>query len=139
LKRKKNQNSIGVKFFSGLFFIAGVGILVWIGLSLGKEAYRKRQIQNEIGGLQKQIEQMKQDNSDLTNLVSYLSTSQFQEKEARTKLDLQKNDEKMIVLRKSLDPQLKNSGASQDSNQIVEAPNAPNWQKWLGFFFSQKN
>jgi len=128
-----------VKFFSGLFFIAGVGVLVWIGLSLGKEAYRKRQIQNEISNLQKQIQQMSQDNSDLSNLVSYLSTSEFQEKEARAKLDLQKDDEKMIVLRKSLNPQMKNSGVSQDLNQIVEAPNMPNWQKWLGFFFSQKN
>ena len=103
MKRKnREKTNSSAKIFSGIFFLAGLAVLVLIGTSLGKEYYRKRQIQKEIDGLQAQIGQLGQQNGDMENLISYLSSTDFQDKQAREKLNLQKSDEKMIVLRKDV-------------------------------------
>lgn len=138
-KRNRDKTKFSTRIFSGFFFFVGLVVLVLIGISLGKEFYRKRQIQKEIEGLQAQIDQMDQKNSDMENLISYLSSTDFQEKQAREKLDLQKSDEKMIVLRKDVaqpDSQPENSG---NSPQAPPEDNSPNWQKWWRFFFGAKS
>ena len=122
-----------------MFFLAGLAVLVLIGISLGKEVYRKRQIQKEIEGLQSQISQMGQQNGDMENLISYLSSTDFQEKQAREKLNLQKSDEKMIVLRKDVvqpDSQPQNTAVNP---QAPPEDNSPNWQKWWKYFFAAKS
>ena len=122
-----------------MFFLAGLAVLVLIGISLGKEVYRKRQIQKEIEGLQSQISQMGQQNGDMENLISYLSSTDFQEKQAREKLNLQKSDEKMIVLRKDV---VQPDSQPQDTAVNPQAPpedNSPNWQKWWKYFFAAKS
>lgn len=122
-----------------MFFLAGLAVLVLIGISLGKEVYRKRQIQKEIEGLQSQISQMGQQNGDMENLISYLSSTDFQEKEAREKLNLQKSDEKMIVLRKDAavpENQPQNGAAAP---QAPPEDTSPNWQKWWKYFFASRS
>jgi len=138
--QRENSNKTGffARFFSGMFFIVGLTILVLIGVSLGKEAYRKRQIQKEIEGLEAQISQLGQENSDMQNLISYLSSTDFQEKEAREKLNLQKSDEKMIVLRKDVVPQNNQPTGSGENSQVQPGDGTPNWQKWWKHFFENK-
>lgn len=137
-RRHLDKTNSSAKLVSGIFFLAGLAVLVYIGVSLGKEIYRKRQIQKEIDGLQAQIDKMGQENGDMGNLISYLSSTDFQEKEAREKLNLQKSDEKMIVLQKEVAPQ-----ASQPENDANNPPapaedTSPNWQKWWNHFFGNK-
>jgi len=140
VKRKnREKTNTSAKIFSGMFFLAGLAVLVLIGISLGKEVYRKRQIQKEIEGLQSQISQMGQQNGDMENLISYLSSTDFQEKQAREKLNLQKSDEKMIVLRKDVvqpDSQPQNTPINP---QAPPEDNSPNWQKWWKYFFAAKS
>ena len=138
--RKNNENKKGIKIFSGLFFLAGLGVLVAIGISLGKETYRKRQIQKEVEELQSEIQKINHENSELSNLISYLSTQGFQEKEAREKLNLQKENEKMVVLKKNPEPQ----NGERPENNPQNSPSSsekmdPNWKKWLNFFFAKNN
>jgi len=138
MKRKNgDKTKLSAKIFSGFFFLAGLVVLVLIGISLGKEAYRKRQIQKEIDGLQSQIGNLKQENGDMENLIGYLSSTDFTEKEAREKLNLQKNDEKMIVLRKDV-VQPEDRPQENSNPQIQPEDNTPNWQKWWRYFFETK-
>jgi len=137
-KRNSQNSNLSARIFSGIFFLAGLTVLVLIGISLGKEAYRKRQIQKEIDGLQIQISQMSQENSDMENLIGYLSSTDFQEKEAREKLNLQKGDEKMIVLRKDA-VQPNNQPEKAESAVVAPEDTSPNWQKWWRKFFAAKN
>ena len=137
-RRQKDKAKTSSKIISGLFFVAGLVVLILIGISLGKEAYRKRQVQKEIEGLQSQIKDLGQENGDLNNLIAYFSTPQFQEKEAREKLNLQKDDEQMIVLHKEL--AAKNQPpAPADQAPAAQNDNSPNWRKWLNFFFTSQN
>lgn len=136
MKKKYNEKTkLSARIFSGIFFLIGLSVLVYIGISLGKETYRKQQIQKEIDGLQAQIGQLRQENSDMENLTSYLSSREFQEKEAREKLNLQKNDEKMIVLRKEVVPQDSQSENDADTPQAPPEDNTPNYLKWWKHFF----
>lgn len=113
-------------------------MLVLIGISLGKETYRKHQIQKEIDELQSQIEGLNKENSQLGDLLSYLSSSDYQEKEAREKLNLQKADEKMIVLQKEIGAQQSKNENVNSNEQAPVEDNSPNWQKWWKFFFTPK-
>lgn len=122
-----------------MFFLAGLAVLVLIGTSLGKEFYRKRQIQKEIDGLQAQIGQLGQQNGDMQNLISYLSSTDFQEKEAREKLNLQKSDEKMIVLRKDVAAPNSQPQNIASNPQVPVEDNSANWQKWWKYFFASKS
>lgn len=133
--KNREKTNLSAKIFSGIFFLVGLSVLVYIGISLGKEAYRKRQIQKEIDGLQAQIGQLKQENGDMENLTSYLSSTDFQEKEAREKLNLQKSDEKMIVLRKDAVQPNSQPNIGADNLQAPPEDNSPNWQKWWKYFF----
>jgi cell division protein FtsL len=135
VRRQKEKAKTNNKLISGFFFVAGLVILILIGISLGKESYRKRQVQREVEDLQSQIKQLGQENGELNNLIAYFSTPQFQEKEAREKLNLQKDNEQMIILHKA--PSEKNqSRASDDQATSAQEVNSPNWQKWLNFFFN---
>lgn len=136
-KRKKEGGKTSAKIFSGIFFAVGLVVLVFIGVSLGKETYRKKQIQKEIGKLQTEIAKVGQENREMENLISYLSSPEFQEKEAREKLNLQKENERMIVLRKELNQRKENEEVNQDSKTALNEDNSPNWQKWLKFFFGK--
>lgn len=138
-KKFRDKTKLSTKIFSGVFFLAGLTVLTLIGISLGKETYRKRQIQKEIGGLQSQIEQLKQENSEMENLTSYLSSTDFREREAREKLNLQKNDEKMIVLQKDVVPPNGNPNNSAGNAPVAPEDPSPNWQKWLKYFFASKS
>lgn len=139
MKREKNNKvKLSTKLFSGLFFLIGLTILVFIGISFGKEAYRKKQIQSEIESLQAKIEGLNNENSDMEKLISYLSSNDFTEKEAREKMNLQKEDEKMIVLRKDA---ILPEAQSQDNDPISQPESkdtSPNWQKWWNHFFAYK-
>ena len=126
--------NLSARIFSGIFFLAGLVVLVLIGISLGKEAYHKKQIQIEIDGLQSQISQMSQENSDMENLIGYFSSVDFQEKEAREKLNLQKDDEKMIVLRRDI-VQPNNQPEKIENTSAAPEDTSPNWQKWWKIFF----
>ena len=119
--------------------LGAVGIIVWIGISLGREAYRKKQVQGEIDSLQSEIGKVNQQNSDLKNLVSYLNTPAFQEKEARDKLNLQKQDEKMIVLQKDAQAANTVTPAGNNAQNSTNNENLPNWKKWLQYFFEAKS
>lgn len=136
MKRRNSERKTGVRIFSGLFFLAGLTVIVLIGISLGKETYRKRQIQKEIESLQTEIQTLNKENSEINNLISYFSTREFEEKEAREKLNLQKEDEKMIILRKELEAQKNEKGNKGLPVQTPEEDKSPSWQKWLNYFFS---
>lgn len=140
MAREERENKRGLSFFSSLFFLVGLGILVMIGISLGKETYRKRQIQKEIEKLQAEIQKINQENNELSNLISYLSTQEFQEKEAREKLNLQKEDEKLIMLRKETEaqPSPTQSGKQDSISQNTAPSRTSNLKDWLVFFFADK-
>ncbi len=118
---------------SGLFITVGLAVVVFIGVALGKETYRKYQIQKEIDSLQQEAEKVSEKNQELRQLIEYYQTDAYKELEARKKLGLQKKGEKVVIIKSSPENYL-----NKTSNlECAESKNASNLEKWWRYFFRE--
>ena len=105
-------------------------ILIGIIAAVGKESYRKYQIDKEVGGIKKEIESLKEENQALSNLLDYFNSEESLEKEARLKLNLLKEGEKLVIIT----PNKKTDSENQLSEDIEEKQPS-NFEKWLKYLF----
>jgi cell division protein FtsB len=105
-------------------------ILIGIIAVVGKESYRKYQIDKEVEGIKKEIESLKEKNQALSNLLDYFNSEESLEKEARLKLNLLKEGEKLVIIT----PNKKTDSENQFSEDIEEKQPS-NFEKWLKYLF----
>ncbi len=119
------------KFTSSKFFIF-ILILIFIGVitAATKESYRKYQISKETTGLKKEIESLKEENELLSNILDYLNSEKSLEKEARLKLNLLKEGEKLVII--APDKKTDSENQSQKDIQETQSSNFKNWCGYLG-------
>ncbi len=93
------------------------------------ELYRQKvEVDNEIARLQQQADTLNHDNQQLSELIKYLDTPEFQEKEAREKLNLKREGEQVVIL-----PEDDGNGhVAGAAEQELSNP-----QKWFNYFFGQ--
>jgi cell division protein FtsB len=138
------KKNLKTKFLSSrVFIIIGICLLVFIGFSLGKETYRNYQIEKEIQALEEEISGLEKNNDNLTHLIEYFKTESYQEKEARQKLGLQKEGEKVVVItEENIEPEefeTENTENSiQEFNQSgeIQKEEISNPRKWWNFIFT---
>jgi len=114
--------------------------LSFILVSLGKAVYRKYQINQEIEKIKTDIARLEGENEKLLDMVEYLKTNEFLEKEAREKLNMSKDGEKIIAIpffeEKKKEPEkLKN--ISQEKTTEPKK-NMANYQLWWNYFFGEE-
>lgn len=110
-----------------LLILAALGVLSYF---FSIEFKKRYVVEREIQNMDKQIAGLEKNNSELSNLIGYLQSPSFQEKEIRQKLNLQKPGEHVVVL-----PSEKTDGTLQSAAQDGAAQK-PNWQKWWDYFFN---
>ncbi|NTW27431.1 MAG: hypothetical protein HGA36_03835 [Candidatus Moranbacteria bacterium] len=119
--------------FVVIFFIAGIVFAVFISTSAVREAYRSKTIEKEIETLKHEAQRIQNENDAMTERIAYFQTPEFQEKIAKEKLNLQKPDENVVVVKKGIG-QLPQVAAATD--EIVEdTDNRPIYLKWWDLFF----
>jgi cell division protein FtsL len=98
--RKKNKGKILTGLFLTPYFFTLVCLIVIavIILPVYKNAKQRFAVNNEIGDLQKQINNLESSNNDLAKMETYLQSDQYAEKEARINLGLKKPSEKVAVI-----------------------------------------
>ena len=113
------------------FFQSKLGTLVLMGLFVSvvfagaKALSQKYQTDKQVRQLQARTDQIKSDNSQLSDLVNYLGTTQYQEKAAREQLNLKKPGEVVV-------------GLPQDQPVVAAAATTvqiSNSKKWYDYFF----
>lgn len=119
------------KFTSSKFFIF-ILILILIGVitAVTKESYRKYQISKETAGFKEEIESLKKENELLSNILDYLNSEKSLEKEARLKLNLLKEGEKLVIIT----PDKKTDSENQSLKDIQETQSS-NFKKWREYLF----
>ncbi len=135
--------NLKTKFLSSrVFIILGICLLVFIGFSLGKETYRNYQIEKEIQALEEEISSIEKNNDNLTHLIEYFKTESYQEKEARQKLGLQKEGEKVVVItEENIEPEELEMENTEDSieefnqSEEIQKEEISNPRKWWNFIF----
>jgi len=98
--------------------------------ALGRESYFNYRTNQEIEKLQEEIDEMQKSNSDLSEMEKYFQSEEFLEKEAKLKLNLVREGEKLIIVK-----QEENQPSSEDVQNDTE--NIPNIQKWWLYFFGK--
>ena len=123
-------------FFSILFAVAGIIIAGWISYLSFKESKRNNQINAEIDSLKAEAENLRQNNQEMTDKISYFETPEFQEKMAKEKLNLQKEGESVAVIKPN--PSLRNDQTGEDNNigKVSGSVESPAYKKWWNYFFN---
>lgn len=120
----KMKKSAPSWFFVFVLFLILIGVIT----AFGKESYRNYQLSKEVAGSKGEIEILKKKNEILSNLLDYFSSEKSLEKEARLKLNLVREGEKLVVISQ----QEKNNAENQFSGGVQKAYFS-NFKKWLKY------
>ena len=131
--RKRKKSFISKIFSFRLFVLAGVLVIVFLGVNLGKEYYREHQVQKEINSLQEEIEALEKNNYKLSQLAEYYKTDEYKEAEARKRLNMKKEGEKVVIIK----PSSVSLEQSEDEDGF-DSESLPNYIKWWNYFFATK-
>ncbi|MBT3690076.1 septum formation initiator family protein [bacterium] len=132
----RNSN-IGKQLFNSksLLFVSLL-ILVFFSFNLINEVINRRELQSDIKALDEEISKLENKNQELSSLIGYFETLDFVEKEARTKLNLRKPGEKIIVI---TEDELTEDNESFFDSAVLTSANIihlTNPQKWWNYFFN---
>lgn len=128
--KKVTQNKI--------VFVISIFILVFIGISFFKVFLRQQKANQDISRLIEQIKELELRNRELLDLIEYFKTDDFIEFEARTKLNLQKEGEKVVII-----PETSNNVNKSDDQKAIKQPNNyqeqdSNLRRWWNYFFGKE-
>lgn len=107
-------------------------IFIFVLIALGKESYRYFKITREIKDLEKKIEDLGKSYEELSRIKEFYQSEEFLEQEARQKLNLVKEGEKVIIVASG---QENLESGSQPQSQ----PKIPNPKLWWKYFFGKNN
>jgi len=131
--KKKKKSDLANKIFSfRLFILIGVLVVIFLGTNLGKEFYKKHQIQKEIDSLKGDINSLEENNYKLSQLIEYCKTDEYKEAQARERFSLGKEGENLIVMIES------SSSDNEIEKKINDSEKLPNYRKWWNYFFAAK-
>lgn len=131
------------------FLIVINGLLIlFVGVTLGREFFRTQEIQQDIDALQTQANALASRNIALSELQTAVQTESFIEREARLKLGMKKSGEEVVVIQEAGEA----GGSSQEAGDGTTNENDPlnfvlekqesqtrvaNASKWWYYFFDK--
>lgn len=92
------DNFIKKVLHSRLFLVISSIFLILAGFGLFKIIVKRVGVNREIANLEQKIKDLEEHNLELTKLVDYFKSDDFEEREARLGLGMKKPDEKVVVL-----------------------------------------
>ncbi len=130
--KKKIKLDLKAIYNSKLFLVGALIVLVFISISFAQELIRRAEINREIEKLRSEVSDLEERNADLADVITYLNSPNWQEKESRTKLNLKKEGENVVITPYQETNELSNE------NIIINQPLAQvsNPQKWLNYFIN---
>lgn len=125
------------------YLIRGVLVLlfflvVWVLYVSSKQIERNRRIEQEVSSLQGEADRIRRENENLSEKISYFSSADFKEQEAKEKLGMKKTDESVVVIKPR--PEETENTAVQKKESSAPATKdtlSPNYRKWWRLFFQQ--
>lgn len=116
-----------------VYFLIGVIFAVIISYSAVMEAYRNKKIEAYILELEQEKEKIQKENDSLTKSIAYFETAEFQEKIAKEKLNLQKKEEGVVIVKPGVEK--KQTQHVEEGERDDIEPEQSNYKKWINFFF----
>ncbi len=104
------------------------GMLILVMVVAARLLLQKQEVDREISKLQAETDAIEKNNRQLSELIQYLGTAEYAEKEAREKLNLKKEGEHVVVLPKD---------SSENMVATNTVDNESNPKKWFNYFFGE--
>lgn len=122
-------------YYSKWFLIICLVIIILFSWSAIGDYYRQDDLREDITDLNQEIEDLAKQQIDLIDTLAYVQSSDFIEIEARTKLNLRKPGEKIIIVSNSDDIERLQSDNQVNINKLIDTGQS-NFKRWLQYFFS---
>lgn len=128
-----NKNLKLIILNSPFWLIVGFIIFIFSFSAFLKITWQKMEIQGQIDKLKSEAERLEADNKDLTAYMDYFASESFKEREMRLKLNLQKPDERVIIISRE-ENKAKNEipVLTEDKYRVIS-----NIKKWREYFFGK--
>src|SRR3989338_7473616 len=133
---EKNNSTIYQKLLkSKIFFIFLIPILLALTVGIFQKLYYRYEIKGDLDKLNVEIADLNKQKNDLNQLVDYYKNESNLEKEARVRLNLKKEGEKVVIIL----PQATSTGESSEtiSKVSTDIGNLPNYKQWWYYFFGR--
>lgn len=114
----------------------GLIIFGYLLVGSGKLVYENFRVHEDSGQLSSEVDQLKQHNLELENLLAYYRTDSYKEKEARARLNFQKPGEKLVVVPVPEGEDV-SSALTPGPETQPETPDS-NPRQWWNFFFNKR-
>ena len=136
-KNSKKNLFVRILLNPKILALTGLIIIILISFPLAKNISQRYRVSQEIKNLEQEIADMEDSNVNLKKFISYLTSDQFVEKEARLNFGLKKPGEEAAVIKTEKQGET-TAGAifnvgSSGGNQPVGPISNP--KKWWEYFF----
>ncbi|MFW0862290.1 MAG: FtsB family cell division protein [Candidatus Komeilibacteria bacterium] len=130
-----SQGGIKSFYYSKYFLLIIFVIIIFFLFSAVKDYYSQEDLREDISTLDSQINDLQAQQTDLIATLAQVQSEDFVETEARTRLNLRKPGEKVIIVSSDEDVQRLNDQAGDKGiKDLLEEPDT-NSSKWWSYFF----
>lgn len=119
-------------------FLGLTGFMIFVVFRMSHQAQKQNSINSEIEKLQQQASELEGENQDLQEMINYLKTDDFKEKEAKDKLNLIKEGEQMILVKENVFAGKIDLENKEDDKGPELVVHRENYYYWWHYFFSIK-
>lgn len=126
--------------------VLNIFVIVFLGISFGREIIRNHSIGSEIARLQEQADSLAAKNIEISELKTAIQTESYIEREARLKLGMKKPGETVYVIQEQTQDQSQ-TATTDDPNDPLglviqdseDAEAVANPTKWWYYFFDKQS
>ncbi|MEY2985941.1 MAG: hypothetical protein RJB24_170 [Candidatus Parcubacteria bacterium] len=137
----KNTSKPKNNIKNNIIALALIGVIIFLGIRIFNIFKIKYDRELEKQALIKQVERIKQDTASLESIKEYISSSAYQEREAKQRLDLKKPEEEVLMITPgSITANLSNDdliSILRDPKAEKRIPAQTNPERWWAFFFDK--
>jgi len=136
MERKDNLTIYEKLIRSRIFFIFLIPVFLALLIGVFQQFYYRYQVKKGLDALKSETANLKKQQEDLNNLIDYYKNASNLENEARLRLNLKKEGEKVIIILPAATSTDEN-GSSTSVSQEDGISNLPNYKQWWYYFFGK--
>ncbi|MDO8443645.1 MAG: septum formation initiator family protein [Candidatus Azambacteria bacterium] len=127
--KEKDKSTIYERLLkSRFFFIFLIPIFLALILGIFQQIFDRYQVQKKLNELNAEVANYKKQMDDLTKLIEYYQDPSNLENEARVRLNLKKEGEKVVII-------LPTATSTNENMTSENYENMPNYKQWWYYFF----
>ncbi len=135
----KSREKIKHSLFSRFFVVLVILVSILLIFGIAREYMSRNELDNEINQLEDELQRLKVQKKDFLSSIESYDSDFFVEQEARTKFDMKKPNEQVVIIPISgiVNNQDNNSDVLDSNKQMDQ--NQLNIMQWWQYFFGIKS